>query len=619
MKKQLLTILAMGAMGSMFAQLPASTTPQNKKAVLEEYTGVYCGYCPDGHRIATNIYNADPTNVVLINIHSGSFANVNTGEPDFKTAMGTAIDGMPNMLITGYPAGDVNRTVFAGASQTLSGMAEGRGSWTNSSTTIKTQAAYCNVAVQGTVDAVTRVLTVQAQVYYTGNSPAGTNSLTVMLLEDGVIGPQHNYGATTFGPSYYNYANYNVVDQTYNHHHLLRAGLTPNFGVPVSPTTMGSTFNQTFTMTIPATYGAAGKTTQALLGRLQLAAFVTESNTLTINGNYGPITIVNNPITLDIGTPAITTEGSLYVQETVVCTALLNPSWKFVNYGSTPVTQAVFSYNVNGGTPLTYTWTGSLGQLDQSKPIAIPTISFAPIANNTLNITVLTVNGVPDPIPGNNTWTKTVPMSTMTSNTLAMKMDFNQDQYGTEDSWVLTQETTGTIISSDGPWSNLSAAGTLLHTKTFTVNPNLCYKLVVKDSYGDGVNSGYGVGGYTLTSGSTAIYTSNGMYGTGETNMFKTASTTGINAAPVMNISGVNVYPNPAANSCNVNIEMSQNETINMVVVNSIGQVVHSETMSLDAGSNDIKMNTENWASGLYNISLSTSKGSTSVKLTVAK
>ncbi|MGZ3930262.1 MAG: hypothetical protein ACXVP0_02600, partial [Bacteroidia bacterium] len=70
MKKQLLSLAAIGALsGSAFAQLPVSTAPQNKKAVLEEFTGVYCGYCPDGHQIATGLKNADPTNVVLINVH----------------------------------------------------------------------------------------------------------------------------------------------------------------------------------------------------------------------------------------------------------------------------------------------------------------------------------------------------------------------------------------------------------------------------------------------------------------------------------------------------------------------------------------------------------------------
>jgi hypothetical protein len=88
MKKQLLTLLAAGATGSMFAQLPVSTTPSNKNIVLEEFTGIHCGYCPDGHTVANTIYNNNPGRVVLINIHSGSFANAAAWRTRFKNNYG---------------------------------------------------------------------------------------------------------------------------------------------------------------------------------------------------------------------------------------------------------------------------------------------------------------------------------------------------------------------------------------------------------------------------------------------------------------------------------------------------------------------------------------------------
>jgi hypothetical protein len=624
MKKQLLTITAIGAMSSVFAQLPVSTSPQNKKAVIEEFTGVHCGYCPDGHLRATNIYNADPNNVVLINIHSGGYATVNTGEPDFKTTAGNAIDPMTGMNIKGYPAGDVNRMNFgtinaAYSQQTVSpfGMAQSRGTWTTTVPMVKSQSAYCNVALQGTIDAVTRVLTVQVAVYYTANSPVGTNSLNVVLLESKIPGPQSNYGT----PTLYNVANYNP-DGSYNHNHVLRATLTGNFGIPVSPTTAGSTYTTTLTYTIPATYGAAGKTTQALLGRMEIAAFVTQTNTLTINAAHGPVVLNNFANTLDIASTNVTTTDGAVTADASVCTGPLGGiGFKFVNNGSTPVTQAVFSYNVNGGTPMTYTWTGSVNPMDASKTITLSPIAFTPIASNSLNITVLSVNGSPDQNPTNNTWTKIVPYA-VTANTLAMQMDFTQDQWGSEVGWKVIDEVTSVPVTganiTAGTYADLGASGTQLHTHTFTVSANTCYKLVVTDAYGDGVNAGYGVGGYSLKSGVTPILTSNGQYGTGETKMFKSANVTGI-SAPQLYIDGVSVFPNPASNSANVSIDMSQNENVNMVITNALGQVVYNEAMSLDAGSNQIKLNTENWAGGLYSINLTTAKGTVNHKLTISK
>ena len=50
MKKILLSVFVLGALLSS-AQTNVSTTPENKNVVLEEFTGISCPYCPDGHAI----------------------------------------------------------------------------------------------------------------------------------------------------------------------------------------------------------------------------------------------------------------------------------------------------------------------------------------------------------------------------------------------------------------------------------------------------------------------------------------------------------------------------------------------------------------------------------------
>ena len=37
-----------------------STSPENKNVVLEEFTGIHCTYCPDGHRLAQILKDANP-------------------------------------------------------------------------------------------------------------------------------------------------------------------------------------------------------------------------------------------------------------------------------------------------------------------------------------------------------------------------------------------------------------------------------------------------------------------------------------------------------------------------------------------------------------------------------
>lgn len=68
------------------AQTIVSTTPQDKNVVLEEFTGVNCVFCPDGHARAQAIQDAYPDRVSLINIHTGGFANPTGNQPDFRTA-----------------------------------------------------------------------------------------------------------------------------------------------------------------------------------------------------------------------------------------------------------------------------------------------------------------------------------------------------------------------------------------------------------------------------------------------------------------------------------------------------------------------------------------------------
>jgi hypothetical protein len=607
MKKSLLTFFALGSAASALAQLPVSTTPTNKRAVLEEFTGIHCGYCPDGHLRATNLYNSDPTNVILINIHSGGYANPSSsGDLDFRTPEGAAIDAMPGQLIAGYPAGTMNRKVFSSYSQSSGGMAQSRGSWQASASTIKSQAAYLNVALQGTIDVNTRLLTVEAQVYYTANSPVSSNSLTIMLLENGIHGPQSNYGTP-----YYNLGNYNS-DGTYNHNHVLRACITPTFGQTIPVTTSGTTYTTTLTYNIPASYGVTGKSTPCVLANLEVVAFVTESDVNIINAAHGPLKYSGLSKTTDIGTNALAVEPQ-------VCAGNLNPSFKFTNNGSNAVTSAVFSYAVNGGATSTYSWTGNINPLQTSSVITLPAMAFTPQNTNSLNINVVSVNGTTDQDASNNALTKTVSVTNNIANDLTVEVDFVQDRYGSESKWTVYDEVTGNVIETDGPFSDLGSAGTQLHTKSFNVDINTCYKIVVEDSGGNGINGYGGAGTYSVISNGDVVMSSNGKYAKGETQFFKTYTNVGITKT-AMNVRSVKLYPNPTSgNITSLSVNLSQSETLAVNIVNSLGQQLYSKTADMQSGDNSLQINTDNLASGVYFVNVVSQKGAVQHKLIVSK
>ena len=48
-----------------------STVPENKNVILEEFTGIQCYYCPDGHLIADQIQSNNINDVYVIKIHTG--------------------------------------------------------------------------------------------------------------------------------------------------------------------------------------------------------------------------------------------------------------------------------------------------------------------------------------------------------------------------------------------------------------------------------------------------------------------------------------------------------------------------------------------------------------------
>ena len=188
MKRILPTTLCSILGFSAFAQLPVSQTPENRNAVLEEFTGIHCGFCPDGHRIGSEIHDANPNDVILVNIHTGSYANPGAGEIDLRTDFGSAIADQTGLQ--GYPAGTVNRHVFSGGVTAMS-----RGDWSQSVDQILAMPSYVNVALEAEVDAQTREMTVNVEVYYTDPSavPAALNNenkLNVVLLQNNIEGTQ---------------------------------------------------------------------------------------------------------------------------------------------------------------------------------------------------------------------------------------------------------------------------------------------------------------------------------------------------------------------------------------------------------------------------------------------
>ena len=232
-------------------QTIVSTNPENKNAILEEFTGIYCVFCPDGHVKAQQIKNLYPNNVFLLNLHTGGYAIPSSPiDPDFTILENDSIADLSNLA--GYPAGTVNRYQFPMTQG--GGTAMSRGDWLDAAVMIMSQESYLNVGILAEHDTLTDYINITTEVYYTDSLPIDgfgfqpTNYLNIVLTQDSVLGPQtggsqYNPGAIVPGP----------WQPTYSHQHMVREYITGQWGIPLSNTLVypGDLFTNTFTYAIP--------------------------------------------------------------------------------------------------------------------------------------------------------------------------------------------------------------------------------------------------------------------------------------------------------------------------------------------------------------------------------
>lgn len=414
MKKITLAVLLIAGLSSS-AQTIVSTTPQNRKVVLEEFTGIHCVFCPQGHAIGNGIKAADPNNAFIINVHVGGFATPSPGEPDFTTPFGAPIAAQSQL--TGYPSATINRSVFLGFGNTAGGTAMYRNFWTEASNTIKATPSYVNVALTGTINIDTRLLTVHVEAFYTASSGVPTNKINVALLQNNTLGAQTGGNA----------------GNNYNHQHRLVHLLTGQWGDAINTTTIGTFVDRTYTYTIPSSYNSI----DAVLGDFELVAFVAEGNQNIISGNGALPTYTGLSSTADA---KVFNVNSITAQ----CNPSLAPTIVLQNFGQPTLTSLPISYNINGGANQIYNWTGSLASLERTT-ITLPNVTYTIQPSNTLNITF--------PNDGNNTnnlgsvtFAKAV-LGTSNNITLTIKPDV----YGSEITWNI-KNSLGTIITAGGPY-----------------------------------------------------------------------------------------------------------------------------------------------------------------------
>ena len=540
------------------AQTIVSTNPENKKIILEEYTGIHCTYCPDGHEIAQSLKDANPDNVFIINIHTGGYATPSSGEPDFRTSFGDAIAAQSNL--TGYPSGSVNRQYFSNLTMN-GGTAMGRGGWSSATSQVLNQSAYVNLGVEASINVQNNELTVHVEGYYTGDSPQSTNLLNVVLTQNNTLGPQTGGG----------------MGSNYNHMHRLVHMITGQWGFEISTTSSGSFVNETFTYTIPSDYNGV----DVNLSELNVIAFISETQQNIISGaEYTP--------TFD-GLEYSNDAAILGIEENLNgnCGDSASPVVVIQNSGYDNLTNFSIEYSINNGNTQSHNWSGSLGSL-ASTSIELPAINYSPSDTNSINITIS------DDDNNQNNSNDFYFNQSSSYDTAIVTLNLVTDNYASETSWQLT-DSSGYIIAQNGSLSNASTYSTEIEIPT----SDECYTFTINDTYGDGICCGYGVGSYSITDDSGNTIISGGEFSSVDTSTFRVGETLGINS---IFENDLNIFPNPSNGVFNIKTSLN-NSTYK--IYNLIGQQVKSGLIKNGANLIDLR----NSIDGVYFMTIQTENG----------
>ena len=181
----------------------------------------------------------------------------------------------------------------------------------------------------------------------------------------------------------------------------------------------------------------------------------------------------------------------------LVCTSAIEAQVELTNYGADPLATVDILYSVDLGPQQTFNWVGVTPlATGQSIIVTLPSLAVTQAAH-TFEATVANPNGRPDEIAGNNPSN-----SSFNSSGEAVSIVIEQDQFGAQLTWEIYDALEIAPLVTGGPYTNLGAPGTMVHTSThcLPIDFGNCFTLRVLDSFGDGMCCAFGLGKWQVRS-----------------------------------------------------------------------------------------------------------------------
>jgi hypothetical protein len=587
MKKTLLSSVLVLLVGLAIAQPTyVSTTPTNRVAVLEEYTGNYCTYCPDGHRIASD--DIEPTGAITLKIQTGGFSST---DPVFggtlQTPTGELIAGPFDSQ--GYPNGSVSRK--------SGNTGIGRGEWVAAVNAIQSQASPVNVYVGSTIDVTTRQLIVTVEYYYTGAPSSATNYLHIGYYQDNVAAYQYDPG---FNPNQF----YLIDEGIYDFDHCFRDMINGTWGQAITGLAQGSTAIITDTITLPTSFS----TFDTEPGAIKVFAFISQSSQgEIITAAKATPTFTNWPSTNEAGLIYAT---SIKNENCVGKTGSYVPKVLIAAYGSDGLNSIDLAYGVNGGTANQSLTSLGLGH-NEKKAVSLTSTPFTYETTNNFNLAISNPNGSADPTSSDNTFSGSFNGGN-TGTAEKIRIQVKGDAYMADEASFKVKDGSGAVVL-DVP------LGTMVNNTTSVWDLSLpdgvdCYSFELYDDYGDGwgynTTSFFKVSNYTGSLVGAIIKNINTKTNLEFAYVGATELTSNGTAVGIMEteIAKLNVYPNPASDVLNVSFYANQSDYA--ISLNDLqGRTISTQKISDSSGEQLFSFLTDNIAKGSYIVVVSSDKG----------
>ncbi len=309
-----------------------------------------------------------------------------------------------------------------------------------------------------------------------------------------------------------------------------------------------------------------------------------------------------------------------YNGDDTYCDGSINASVTIQNYSVGATLSACdIVTKANGQEIDTYNWTGSLDTY-QTATIDLGTISGIP---DNANIT-FEIDYTGDMDESNNDIDPDIFGSEESS--VYVRLNLLLDSYADETSWELFDsngnvvESTNTVGQAYGAPGDYSGMNNEEVSIDWELDPG-CYIFQVYDAYGDGLMAAQWGG----TDGSVELidYANNITIWTAEADDWS-VDAGAFNAGALssiedLEIGEISIFPNPATDNINLDINSNSNKEANIEVYNNLGKVVYSTHATLSNGVNRINIDLDNLLPGLYYVNTIINGASNLNPLTIVK